>query len=124
MFQIDTGYTRAEICSQLGGSRVSCLPMNQGAVVAVCVTRDFNPDAPEVILCGQGRRTRPVSELFAHQGQPTPVFIKRKAHQWIYQGLFVVAESLTSGPRFESFIAGSRRTIASVSFVVLLRPVR
>jgi hypothetical protein len=123
MFTAGHEYTRAEIHAQLGGSRISCLPMQGGVVVAACLTTVLNPRAPEVVLCGQGARTGPTSALFAHQRTPVRVFLKRAANRWVYRGRFEVAEALTAGPRFEGFIAGSGRTLASVSFVVLLRRV-
>ena len=123
MFTINRDYTRAEIHAQLGGSTVSCLPTNNGAIVAACLSKKFSPQAPDVVLCGKGARTTPVSELFTRQTSAVPVFIKSASNRWQYRGQFVVNGSFAFGAQFEGFIAGSSRSAASVSYVVLLKSV-
>jgi hypothetical protein len=122
MFTIGECYSRDEIHGVLGGSKVSCLPSLDGKLVAACLTLRFSPAAPTVVLCGQGPRTTPTSRLLTLQREKLPVFIKKAARRWEFCGDFRVAEFLTGGPRFEEFIAGSGRSLASVSYVVLLRP--
>jgi len=121
MFTIGCEYTRGEIHAQLGGSTVSCLPTSNGVIVAACLSKTFSPQAPEVVLCGRGARTSPVSALFARQRSAIPVFIKNASSRWQYRGQFVVTGSFDSGARFQSFIAGSGRSVASVSHVVILK---
>ena len=121
MFTLGCEYTRGEIHAQLGGSVVSCLPTRNGAVVAACLSKAFSPRAPEVVLCGRGARTSPVSAQFAHQQVAIPVFLKSASSRWQYQGQFAVAQSFSSGPQFESYIVGSGRSVASVSHVVVLK---
>jgi hypothetical protein len=122
VFTIGECYTRGEIHGVLGGSKVSCLPSVDGKLVAACLTLTFSPAAPAVVLCGQGPKTTPASKLLALQREKLPVFIKKAAGRWQFCGEFRVAEFLVSGSRFEEFIAGSGRSLASVSYVVLLRP--
>ncbi len=122
MFTIGEYYTRDEIHDMLGGSKVSCLPSVDGKLVAACLTLRFSPAAPSVVLCGQGPRTTPVSKLLTLKREPLPIFIKKAAGQWQFCGEFSVAEFFVGGPRFEEFITGSGRSLASVSYVVLLRP--
>ena len=122
MFVIGRDYTRTEIHAQLGGSKVSCLPTRNGAIVAACLTAEFSPDAPRVVLCGQGPRTGPVSAMLARYRGPVPVFMKQGASRWQFRGAFKVTGSLVAGARFESLIQGSGRAIDSVSVVVLLEP--
>jgi len=121
MFTLGCEYTRDEIHAQLGGSTVSCLPTRNGVIVAACLSKKFSPQAPEIVLCGQGARTGPVSELFSRQRIAIPVFIKNASSRWQYRGQFLVARSFNSGTRFKSFIAGSDRSVASVSHVVMLK---
>lgn len=123
MFKPGHEYTRAEIHEALGGSRVSCLPTRNGTIVVACLSKDFSPQAPEVVLCGQGVRTGPVSEQFSRHPGALPVFVKRESNRWQYRGQFIVTDSFSSGPRFDSHIAGSGRSPVSVSQVVLLRQV-
>ena len=122
MFTLGREYTRREIHAQLGGSVVSCLPTRNGAIVAACLSRTFSPRAPDVVLCGRGARTSVVSALFARQQIAIPVFLKSASSRWQYRGQFSVARSFSSGARFESFIVGSGRSVASVSHVVVLEP--
>ena len=120
MLMVGSPYTRDEIHAELGGSKVSCLPTQGGRIVAACLDRKFSPAAPHVILCGQGKSTGAVSKLLTIQPGKLPVFIKRAANRWEFRGNFRVHESFSSGARFESFVSGSGRSIASVSYVVLL----
>ncbi len=122
VFVIGREYTRNEIHAALGGSKVSCLPSHGGKLVAACLSQDFSPDAPSVVLCGQGPRTGPASERLTRQQGPIPVFVKRGAGRWEFHGAYRVAKSFSSGARFEGFIAVSGRSLESVSHVVLMEP--
>jgi hypothetical protein len=121
MFTIGCEYTRGEIHAHLGGSTVSCLPTSNGVIVAACLSKKFSPQAPEVVLCGRGARTGPVSALFSRQRNAIAVFIKNASSRWQYRGQFLVVESFNSGARFKGFIVGSGRSVASVSYVVILK---
>ena len=121
MFIVGNQYTRDEIHAEVGGSKVSCLPTQGGRIVAACLSRKFSPAAPHVVLCGQGPRTGAVSKLLTIQTGELPVFIKRAASRWEFHGNFRVEKFFSSGARFESFVSGSGRSIASVSYVVLLK---
>jgi len=122
MFTVGECYSRDQIHCVLGGSKVSCLPSVDGKLVAACLTLRFSPAAPTVVLCGQGPKTAGASRLLTLQRQKLPIFIKKAAGRWEFCGDFRVAEFLVGGPRFEKFIAGSGRSLASVSYVVLMRP--
>jgi hypothetical protein len=122
MFTIGECYSRDEIHCVLGGSKVSCLPSVDGKLVAACLSLRFSPAAPTVVLCGQGPKTTPASRLLTLQQEPLPIFIKKAANRWQFCGDFRVAEFLVGGPRFEELIVGSGRSLASVSYVVLMRP--
>lgn len=118
MFDVGLDYTRDEIHAKVGGSKQSYLPTKNGAVVAACLTQGLNPQAPRVILCGRGTRIEPTGELLAQQPYAIPVFLKRDVNRWEYQGLFKAAASYTSGPKFDSHVAGSGRPSSEVSRVV------
>lgn len=121
MFALGHDYTRREIHAHFGGSVVSCLPTLNGAIVAACLSKKFSPDAPEVVLCGRGKKTTPISALFARQKTPVPVFVKGASNRWRYRGRFDVYQSFKSGARFKGFIVGSGRSVASVSRVIILK---
>ena len=118
MFSIGRDYTRDEIHAKVGGSKQSYLPTKNGAVVAACLTRVLNPQAPRVILCGRGAKIEPTGELLAQQLYAIPVFLKRDVNRWEYQGDFKAAASYTSGPAFDMRVAVSWRPAAEVSRVV------
>ncbi len=118
MFKPGTLYTRKDIHDRLGGSKVSCLPMKDGQIVAACLLKSFSPEAPRVMLCGVGPKTTPASERLTRHVGPLPIFIKQAANRWEYMGAFEVVESLDGGARFEAFVAASKRETSDVSFVV------
>ena len=66
MFNIGHEYTRDEIHAQVGGSKHSYLPTRNGEVVAACLTKELNPRAPQVILCGNGERIAPAGATLAN----------------------------------------------------------
>jgi hypothetical protein len=85
-------YTRQEIAAALGGDEQSYLPHRDGHVVCACVAREYNPDAPAVILPGKGPDIVRWAEVFAGQRKFIPVFVKRATHAWQYVGKYRVAE--------------------------------
>jgi len=121
-FEVGCTYTRDEIHARVGGSKRACLPTREGAVVAACLLKSFNPDAPRVVLCGSGARNGPAGALLAAQAGPVPFFTRIDAGRWFYEGRFVVVESLTSGTTFDRLVAHSTRAPDSVSRVVRLAP--
>ena len=123
MFSIGRDYTRDEIHAKVGGSKQSYLPTKNGAVVAACLTRVLNPQAPRVILCGRGAIIEPTGELLAQQLSAIPVFLKRDVNRWEYQGLFKAAASYTSGPEFNGYVSRSGRPPSEVSRVVVMSDV-
>jgi hypothetical protein len=64
-FEKSRSYTRAEIHAMLGGDMVSYLPAVGNVVVAGCFRRDTNPDAPAIVLPGNGPQIKKRAEMFA-----------------------------------------------------------
>ena len=122
-FTIGSTYSRDEIHAQLGGSKRACLPTREGAVVAACLLKSFNPDAPRVVLCGSGVRNGPAGAMLAAQATPIPFFTRIDTGRWLYEGRFAVVDSLTGGADFDRLLARSTRKPASVSRIVRLAPV-
>jgi hypothetical protein len=91
-FAMNHLYTRQEIAAALCGDEQSYLPHHQGRVVCACLVREFNPDAPAVILPGLGPDIVQWAEVFAGQREFVPVFIKRATHAWQYVGNYHVAQ--------------------------------
>ena len=121
-FVVGETYTREEISGRLGGSRRACLPTRDGAVVAACLLKSFNPDAPRIVLCGSGPRNGSAGDRLAGQRGPVPFFTRIETSRWRYEGRYVVVDSLVSGATFDRLVARSARMPASVSRVVRLAP--
>jgi hypothetical protein len=123
MFDVGREYTREEIHAHVGGSLVSYLPTKQGSVVAACLTKRLNPQAPNVIICGNGPQIASAGEALSLQAYAIPVFLKRAVNRWEYQGLFKPARSYTSGPELESHVQRAGRPRAEVTRVVIMEVV-
>ena len=121
-FAVGCTYTRDEIHAQVGGSKRACLPTRAGAVVAACLLKSFNPDAPRVVLCGSGVRNAPAGAMLAAQAGSIPFFTRIDLGRWRYEGRFVVVDSITSGEDFDRLVARSTRRPDSVSRIVRLAP--
>jgi hypothetical protein len=122
MFLVGNEYTRDDIHAGFGGSKISYLPTVSGRIVAACLTRELNPQAPNVVLCGRGPIIERAGAILASQAEPIPVFLKRAPGRWAYFGRFRVSEAFTSGSKFASYVARSNRPPSEVTRVVLLSP--
>jgi len=91
-FRKGAKYSRLDLHQILGGDLQSYLPHKEGKILYGAFTHDDNPQAPDVVLVGQGPGIEAAAELFLAQAQPVPVFVKRDANQWEYCGLFHVAK--------------------------------
>lgn len=120
---IGAAVTRDAISARFGGGRRTCLPTRDGMVVAACLLRSFNPQAPRVILCGVGAQNGPAGERLASQAAAIPVFIKEAPNRWISHGRFHVTASATKGHRFDAALEASSRPITNVSRAIFLAPV-
>jgi hypothetical protein len=90
MFQRGQRYTRDEIHDEAGGSKQSYLPTAGGRVVAACLKSKTNPDAPRIILPGQGKGIERAAEILIGQGTAIPIFVKRRVNEWEYVGDYKV----------------------------------
>lgn len=95
MFKIGERYTRDEIHDQVGGSKQSYLPTKNYLVTCVCLSKEMNPEAPHIILSGQGKIIHQSAKQLVSQNNELPVFIKESSNNWIYQGMFRVKRSVT-----------------------------
>lgn len=78
-------YTRREISDSFGGGVQDYLPHRDGRIVCACLTRDHNPDVPEIVLVGIGPDIKRAAEVFVRQGDYVPTFLKRATHAWQYK---------------------------------------
>lgn len=119
-FELGVTYTRDQIHAAVGGSTQSAIPTLNGTVVALCIKADLNAKAPREFLCGVGPVRIKAANLLASTKGKVPVFTKTNVNQWNYEGLFSVAASHRSGPRFDAMVAGSGRSLSSVSVAIEL----
>lgn len=86
MFQAGKHYTRGQIHEVLGGGVMDYLPHQDGQVVCGCFKKATNPNAPDIVLPGQGPNIRRWAEVFREQRDPVPIFIKKAVNEWEYVG--------------------------------------
>ena len=121
MFRIGHEYTRTEIHGVVGGSLQSYLPTKNGEVVAACLTRKYNPEAPKVILVGRGPIIESAGKLLSKQLTPIPVFIKKAVNSWEYQGQYRSVRHLINEGEMQAYVKKSERS--DVVGVIFLEPV-
>jgi hypothetical protein len=85
-------YSREEIRKCLGGNSQEYLPHVNNVVVAACLTRPANPNAPDKILVGNGKNIKRWAFQLCRQKEPIPVFVKEGSRAWRYYGHFHVSD--------------------------------
>lgn len=118
MFKVGGVYTRKDINAALGGSVQSYLPTKSGEVVAACLTKEYNPDAPKVILVGQGPIIESAGKMLARQLTSIPVFMKQAVNVWEHVGRYKAIRYIAEPAEMEPYIRKSGRS--DVVGVVLL----
>jgi hypothetical protein len=118
MFKMGYNYTRDQIHDVVGGGIQDFLPHKNGQVVCGCFRRDTNPNAPDVILPGNGPDIQKWAKVFREQKYPVPVFIKKESNVWEYVGNYEV-ERWTDDPSEIARYAKSsgRKDVTSVLFL-------
>jgi hypothetical protein len=71
----------------------SFLPHVGGRAVAACLRRDYNPDAPAVVLVGAGEGIEQAADMLVAQRSPVPTFLKLGTGDWEYVGEYTVERS-------------------------------
>ena len=81
-------YTWSEIVDETGadGSPPYYLLHRDGKVVAGCFTLELNPEAPLVVLAGDGPQVREWADLFCVQTGSIPVCVKSGLGEWLCCG--------------------------------------
>jgi|ERR1043166_3439798 hypothetical protein len=88
-------YTWSEIVDQTGadGSPPFYLLHRDGKVVAGCFTLELNPDAPLVVLVGNGPQISKWADIFCAQSGSIPVCVKSGLGEWLCCGNFKLANA-------------------------------
>ncbi|MBK7357242.1 hypothetical protein [Propionivibrio sp.] len=102
--QVGQIYTHDYICKTFGGDAKggSYLPQNKQTILCGCFTTTMNPEAPEVVLVGNGPKIIGKAEILAAQGGSIPVFLKMGTNQWKYQGMFELLSFSKNPADFEA----------------------
>jgi hypothetical protein len=119
MFEVRRCYTRAQIHDLLGGGIQDYLPHKDGKVVCGCFRKDTNPDAPDVILPGNGPDIQKWARVFREQKYPVPVFIKKESNAWEYVGDYEVEQWTDNASEIARYARSSGR--ADVTSVLFLK---
>lgn len=108
MFNRDQVYTRNQISEKVGGGIQDCISHQNGRVVAICMRRDKNPQAPFLLLVGKGPQKEHYGEFLCNQQRTDaiPIFVKKQTNAWEFAGYFKV-KSHTKDP---DVIARQERT--------------
>lgn len=121
MFEQGKDYTREDIHAICGGNKQSFLPTKNGKVVAACLRRDMNPQAPDVIICNSGAAARAAGRTLASQAEPIPVFIEQSTTLLRFVGRFKASESLTAPVDCAPYARGTSFTSGQISRVVKMQ---
>jgi hypothetical protein len=97
LFVLGRKYSRKQIKAVLGGNEIEYLPTQDGRVVCGCFTPDHNPEAPDIVIPGNGPVVRREAKQFCAQDWPVPIFIRRRANEWEYVGHYK-AERFSTDP--------------------------
>lgn len=101
MFKQGQEYSRKEISSLIGGQIQGYMGTRNKKVIGVYLELNSNPNAPREILCGTGIDIAKHGLWLSQQDEPVPIFVKRKANEWVYQGLFSVESTIVDGSTLE-----------------------
>jgi len=105
-------YTWSEIVDETGadGSPPYYLLHRDGKVVAGCFTLEINPEAPLVVLAGDGPQIREWADLFCAQTSSIPVCVKSGLGEWLCCGNFKLVRSSTDPAEIARHSAQARRS--------------
>jgi hypothetical protein len=80
--------TRKKLAEVVGAGGDSCFLHKDCIVVAIAMDPNKNPDAPNILLVGQGPQKERYAELFRQSGGFVPTFVKEAVDQWRYVGRY------------------------------------
>ena len=117
-------YTWSEIVDETGadGSPPYSLLHRDGKVVAGCFTLDLNPEAPLIVLAGNGPQIREWADILCAQMDSIPVCLKSGLGEWLCHGNFKLLRSSTDPAEIARHSAQARRT--DVYKILFLEEVR
>lgn len=105
-------YTWSQVLEATGADGLPpyYLPHIGNEVVAACVTRERNPDAPDVILAGNGPLIKEFADNLCSQTNAIPICVKSGDREWLCCGHFKLRRHSTSAQEIADHSAAARRT--------------
>ena len=105
-------YTWSEIVEKTGadGSPPYYLLHCDGKIVAGCFTLELNPEAPLVVLAGNGPQIRELADIFCAQTGSIPVCVKSGMAEWLCCGNFKLVRSSTDPAEIARYSAQAQRS--------------
>lgn len=79
--------TTDELAQELAGGD-SYIRTKNNIVKGLAITTNLNPEAPEIIVVGKGKKIVSNAMLFVKQQQYVPVYVKQTVNSWKYLGEF------------------------------------
>jgi hypothetical protein len=78
-------------------------------VVAGCFTLELNPEAPLVVLAGNGPKISEAADHFCAQLVSIPVFVRSGNEDWLYCGDFRLLRQSTNPEEIRHYSARAKR---------------
>ena len=82
-------FTAKEVSAQTAGGD-SYIRTKNNVVRGLAITLEKNPEAPDIIIVGDGARIKENAELFKQTITPVKTFIKHDTDKWEYVGRYKV----------------------------------
>ena len=82
-------YTAEEVERLTAGGR-SYIRTKDNVVQGLAITKQKNPEAPKIVVVGDGSNIVKNAELFVKQNKYVPTYLKLGSNQWLYKGEYKV----------------------------------
>ena len=112
-----TWITTAQLAAKLAGGD-DYIRTKDGVVQGLAIRLDLNPQAPEVIVVGDGPRIRARAQLFMNSGRAVPTYVKRGTNAWEYLGEYRATAFRKDAQTIRRF--SETRVVASVAGILFL----
>ena len=95
-------YTADEVKAKTAGGD-SYIRTRNNVVRGLAITLDKNPQAPSIIIVGDGVRIKENAELFKGTLTPVKTFVKHDTNKWEYVGRYKVKKYSKSVENIEEY---------------------
>jgi len=82
-------YTAEEVEKLTAGGR-SYIRTKDNVVVGLAITKQKNPEAPNIVVVGDGPTIMKNAQLLVKQNEYVPTYLKLGSNQWLYKGEYRV----------------------------------